>query len=503
MAHSKLLKNVISGFGGQFVIIIMSLVVPRLFIGSYGSDVNGLLSTITQIFSYMALLEAGIGQAAKVLLYKPFSNKNQDEISTIASVANAYYGRFTLIYAAGVLILSFALPYVIKTQLDPVSVFLIVFLEGMSGVATFYFIQTPSIILSVDGRNYINNNIGVINKIVGNVVKITMAAFNINIILLQLTYFVVMLFKVFFYQYYFRKNYSWVNLKKNCNGIKLKDRNSFIIIEICWTIFSSTDMIILSAFISTQMSSIYGVYNMIFANIALLLNAVYSSVNYLLGKEYYENVERYKNLHDSFNSIFFGILTSLMIVCYLLTMPFISLYTSGISDVNYIYPELPLMFCLVQMLSWSRYVSGNLVTVSGRARKAVWVNILEAVINIICSIILVQFIGIVGVLLATVIALPPKLIYCNYVADTIILKRNCWNTIKILGVNYVLFAVIVVISKYMQINISSWREFFVCGILLFSVTTIIVMTINFVTNPKLVVGIKNIYRRRAGNGIHI
>lgn len=58
-------KNIIVGFGGQLITIILGLVIPRIFIKSYGSDVNGLLSTITQIFTYMALLEAGIGQAAR------------------------------------------------------------------------------------------------------------------------------------------------------------------------------------------------------------------------------------------------------------------------------------------------------------------------------------------------------------------------------------------------------------------------------------------------------
>ena len=47
----------------------------------------------------------------------------------------------------------------------------------------------------------------------------------------------------------------------------LKDRNSYILTEICWTIFSSTDMIVLSTFVSTQISSVYGIYNMIFSNI--------------------------------------------------------------------------------------------------------------------------------------------------------------------------------------------------------------------------------------------
>lgn len=52
--------------------------------------------------------------------------------------------------------------------------------------------------------------------------------------------------------------------------------------------FSSTDMIVLSTFISTQAASVYSVYNLVFSNLNLLLNTVYSSVSYILGQTYYK-----------------------------------------------------------------------------------------------------------------------------------------------------------------------------------------------------------------------
>lgn len=496
MKKSKIYKNIISGFGGQLIAIVLGIIVPRFFITSYGSDVNGLLSTISQIFTYMALLEAGIGQAARNLLYKPFQEKDKDGISKVASIAKAYFRRFTIIYGIGVITLALTLPFVLKTNVDNVTIALIVLFEGMSGVVSFYFIQTSSIIIGVDGKNYINNTISLVNKITGYAVKIIMAALGLNIVLLQFVFFLVAVAKVFFYQIYFKRNYGWIEFKKTARGIKLKDRNSYIITEICWTIFSSTDMIVLSTFVSTQLSSVYGIYNMVFANISLLLNSVYSSVTYLLGQTYHESRNKYIKLHDTFNSVFFGLITALMIVCYLLTIPFVSLYTRGVTDTNYIYTSLPLMFCLVQLLSWSRYVAGNLVGVAGRIRKAVWVNVLEAVINLTCSIIFVQKFGIVGVLFATVIALPVKLIYCNYVGDKIILNRSCRNTIKIFGVNFVLFFVVVLIQPYIHIGINSYYSFAIWGISLSILITSIIMGVNMLVNPDMLNIVKTVLKRR-------
>ena len=52
MNRKKFIRNIGTGFVGQLIIIILGLIVPRIMITSYGSDTNGLLSTISQIFAY-------------------------------------------------------------------------------------------------------------------------------------------------------------------------------------------------------------------------------------------------------------------------------------------------------------------------------------------------------------------------------------------------------------------------------------------------------------------
>lgn len=484
MKKSKLFKNVITGFGGQFIAIVLGLIVPRLFITSYGSDVNGLLSTITQIFSYMALLEAGIGQAARNLLYKPLQDNDNQGVSEIASIARAYYRKFTVYYAVGVIALAFALPFVLKTNVDALTIVLIVIFEGMSGVISFYFIQTPSVIIGADGKNYVNNGISLLNKILGYITKIVMATFGFSIVLLQLVYFLVTIAKVFFYEIYFKKHYGWVTKKKVDKGIKLKDRNSYILTEICWTIFSSTDMIVLSMFVSTQMSSVYGIYNMIFSNIALLVNAVYSSVVYLLGYAYHESIDKYQKMHDAFNSIFIGIIAVLMSVCYVLIMPFVKLYTHGVTDVEYIYDSLPIMFCLIQLISWSRYVGGQLTGIAGYAKQTSYISLIEALTNLSLSILFVRKFGIVGVTLATVIALPLKVIWCTYVADKKVMKRSYWKSLSIMCVNFLFFFAVVFLSRFYQPSIHSYGQFFIWGIILSVTFGIVGMVLNFLVNKN-------------------
>ena len=49
----------------------IGLIIPRLFILNYGSNLNGFQSSVSQIFAYIALIEAGVGEATLQAIYKP------------------------------------------------------------------------------------------------------------------------------------------------------------------------------------------------------------------------------------------------------------------------------------------------------------------------------------------------------------------------------------------------------------------------------------------------
>ena len=60
------ISNLTWGIIGNVITSVVAIVIPRLFIVNYGSEVNGLLSSIRQIYVYLALLEVGVGDASVV-----------------------------------------------------------------------------------------------------------------------------------------------------------------------------------------------------------------------------------------------------------------------------------------------------------------------------------------------------------------------------------------------------------------------------------------------------
>lgn len=496
--NKRNVKNFAVGLISQVIILVLGFVVPRIILTHYGSDTNGLMNTITQIFTYMALLEAGISNASRNALYRHIINDDKQKISVVMSASRRYYRKISYIYLAAVIILAVIVPFILRTEIDYWTIFVFVIFEGLTSVVAFYFINTWTCFLNASGKTYITNTLTLLNKVLCYGVRIVLALYSINIAFIQVGYFAVSLVQLGIYYVYMHKKYSWIDYKAASKDYKLPDRNSYILTEIAWTAFSSTDLIILSIFVSTSMSSVYSTYNMIFVALNGLLNSVYFALNFNLGQTYHADINKYKKLHDQFNSIFVGGMTAMLCVAYWLTIPFVSLYTEGVTDINYIYRWLPVFFCLIQLISWSRYTAGNLSGIAGYAKPTSYISVVEAAINIIGSLILVQFFDIMGVLIATVVALPLKVVYLNYIADIKIMKRKPCKTLSILGINYAIFAATVLVKELVaDIVVKNYWQFILAGIVLAVGYSIVVISLNVLVNRDLLSLFKKVLKRKS------
>lgn len=488
----KIRLNSIISILSQIVTLILGLIIPRIILINYGSDTNGLTNTISQIFVYVALLETGISTSARNALYKPIQDNDYDAISYWVSLARRYFRRISLIYSIIILICCFVAPFLLKTHVSYWTIFFYMLFEGLTSVVSFYFLNTWTCFLNSKGENYIVNIVSLISKLLMYGIKIVLYMLGFNIVLIQVGYFIVSLVQVFIYMTYMKKHYPWINYKASPSDAKLPDKNSYLLIEIAWTVFSSTDMIILSTFVSTELSSVYSIYNMVFVAINGVVNSLFVALNYNLGCQFKANREQYIRLHDIFNNIFIGGVTALMCVTYFLLIPFIEIYTKGVHDVNYIYSFLPFLFCSVQILSWSRMIASNLFGIAGHAKSNAIASIVESALNVCLSIIFVNIFGIVGVLLATVVSLIPKVIFLNVRADVKILKRSNFKTLKIFLCNSLVFIGTVLLKPVINLSVHSYIEFCIYGFVLVLIYLLIIAIVNCLTNRDLFFSLRKI-----------
>ena len=76
MRTRKTFINIIFNFLQQLVGIVTGLILPPLIVGKFGSSLNGLVSTIKQMMTYVQLTGAGIAASSTYALYKPLVDEN-------------------------------------------------------------------------------------------------------------------------------------------------------------------------------------------------------------------------------------------------------------------------------------------------------------------------------------------------------------------------------------------------------------------------------------------
>ena len=131
--------NIIFSVGSQILLVAIGFLLPRLFITTYGSETNGFLSSISQVLTYVVLLELGIGTASLQALYKPVATGDRDKISGIMSATSRFYTRTGLLYLACVVVLAVVYPLVVPSGIPVWQQIAVILIVGGSGSVGYFF----------------------------------------------------------------------------------------------------------------------------------------------------------------------------------------------------------------------------------------------------------------------------------------------------------------------------------------------------------------------------
>lgn len=448
-------KNIIYSLLGQVITLGLGILVPRLLIVSYGSEVNGLLSSVGQVIQYLVLLEAGVGTAALQALYKPLADKNHSDTNSILAATAHYYRKTGLLYLSLVTILALVYPFCVKTTLNYYFIVFIILLNGLPNVINYLFQGKLRIFLNAIGDGYVLTNLATITSVLATLAKIVLLMLGFNILFVQTIYCIVSLLQMIFIYAYVKKKYGWINFKVSPNLKALDKKNSAIVHQVCSLITNSTDLLLISAFLNLKAASIYAVYNMIFNIIYQAVYSVNGGIQFLLGETYNKDKEKYRQVINVYETYYIGLCGALMAVAYAILLPFLKLYTAG-ADINYIDFWLPILFVGVEMLRAIRNSSINTISVEGAFKETKKHAIIESVLNFSISIVTVPFLGIYGVLIGTIIAFVYRDVVSIWYSNKKILNRSSVISIKICCSNLLLLTLLMALFNIIQFPINNY-----------------------------------------------
>lgn len=461
--NKKGIYNIIFGLIGQFTMILLGIIVPRLVLLQYGSEVNGLLNSVNQIFMYVSLLEAGVGTASIQALYKPIAENNKGQINHILSATNRYYKKTGCIYAIVVCLVAVVYPFVIKNELSSVTIFWVFLFTGMGGAINFWFQGKFRLYLEADGKNYILVSINTCVYVLQSITKVILILNEFSVVAVQFSYFLLNLFSMAIILCYIRKKYSWLDVNTEPDFQAIAQKNSVLVHQIAGMIFNNTDVLLLSFFCGLKVVSIYSMYNLIISYVMNLINQVSSGFKFKMGQTYAVDKTAYIKLHNMFEIANMIIVFSCFTLVYLLILPFIRLYTAGVTDIDYIDSKLPFLFVVVQLLSNGRTSSTNLINYAGHFKKTQMRAVLESVINITVSIICIRKWGIYGVLFGTIAALLYRANDMILYSHKYILRDSPMVTYRRWIISFILFVACISFFGRISVPLDSYIKIFGYG----------------------------------------
>ena len=484
MRTKQAILNSVTALIYQIVALISGLIVPRMILQAYGSEVNGIMTSALQFMGIIALLNIGITGAARIEFYKSLANNNLSQTNNIMNAVVHYMNKVAMTLAIYISILSFVFPYITKTNLPPIFICLLVLSIGLNNFFEQFIGQPYRILLQADQKHYFENILTTICCIMYTIVSVYMINKGKSIISVKFISAIISLGTLLGVYTYVKKNYK-LHITKEYDKNLLSQRKDAALHSIANIIHQNTDLIILTLFEDIKLVSVYTVYNFIVRQIKNLLNSFTMGLeaglgNVLANKEY-NTLNRTFKIYEWFTNCFIIVVFSCLIC---LTLPFVSLYTKGVTDVEYIRPIFAILLIISELIFCIRNPYTSLIYAAGHYRETKNISIIEAIINVTFSLILVGTYGLNGIVIATIFANLIRTVsyiyYCYknilFIDMSIGIKKIFWTLCTIL----LAISLQILCLKLLSVNVTTWINWIIAGIICSVIALFITILSSFI-----------------------
>ena len=146
-------KNLVSALINQFATIIYGLILPRMIITTFGSEVNGMISSISQFLSFISLLEGGLGAVVLAELYYPLEQKDDEKIKDILLACHSFFTKLGIVFLCYTIVIAGVFAYAEQGQYSATFVVLLVIILSISTLSQYLFAITSKLLLQANQKS--------------------------------------------------------------------------------------------------------------------------------------------------------------------------------------------------------------------------------------------------------------------------------------------------------------------------------------------------------------
>lgn len=421
------LRNIAFGSLNRIINIVLPFITRTVILYIMGTQYLGLSSLFSSILSFLSLTELGIGAAMVYSMYKPIAENDQ---STICALLNLYKKLYRIIGAV-ILVLGLSLmPFLkilVPEELPPdINLYLLYFIYLINAVLSYWLFAYKNALVQAYQRDDINSKIAAI---------ITPASYAVMLVSLFLTknyYAYVIWLPVFtvltniLRLVFVNRNFPGLEpegeISRELKQSIFKKTTALIGTKLNTVVLNAADNLVMSAFLGLTAIAMYGNYHYIMSSIIGFLGIVYSSMPAGLGNSLqtdsldtnYRNFEKFSFI----NSWMVG-WCAVCLVC--LYQPFMQIWVGEeLMFPFYVVLEMGLYFYVYQIRKIPVvYKDAAGIWWEDRFRPYVCM-----IVNVVLNIVLVQVIGISGIILSTVFSLFISIPWENYTIFKYVFHRS-------------------------------------------------------------------------------
>lgn len=421
------LRNIVFGFGYRIITIILPFFSRTVILYILGEQYLGMNSLFTSILSFLSLAELGVGGAMTYSMYKPIAENDNDTICALLNLYKRFYRIIgTVIFVIGLALIPF-LKFLVREDLPgDVNIYVLYLLYLLNSALSYWLFAYKNSVIQAYQRNDVESKIAMVVTPLSYLVMLTSLFITHNyyayIIWLPIFTIVTNVARSMYVNKHFPALTPKGEISKELKGSIVKKVKALIGTKLNTVVLNAADNIIMAAFFGLSTIAIYGNYYYIMSSIIAFLGIVYSAMTAGLGNSLeLESVEKnYKDfMKFSFINSWLVGWCAICLVC--LYQPFMRIWTGE---------ELMFPFYIVLQFAFYFYIYQiRKIPVTYKDAAGIWWEdrfrpYVSMVVNVVLNVVLVQVIGISGIILSTVISLMISIPWENYTIFKYIFNRS-------------------------------------------------------------------------------
>ena len=383
---------------------LFGIVVTRLVISHYGSDFNGLNSTANQIINVLLILEGGFTLASNVSLFEPIVKGDYDTANGVLSATKSKFHKIGILFFIVGAIVSVLYSFTVNSQLSRELVFSVIFMAVIPQAVYIFSTSVYAVLLQAQQKEYIISISTAITIGLGHITNIIMIMiYDVPMWSIRFVTMVFALTNCFFVFTYVRRKNDFINFKVDKRFDLIKGTKDVMIQKITGVIYSSWPIVYLSITKNggTLKASVYAVYNSVFIMIKALLHGIIDAPRLSFGQMLTE--KKKEDVWATFKEyeyigLFFTFI-AMTTACGLI-LPFINIYTQGVSDVEYYDKYIASLMTGISTIEMLHIPSGHLINMSGNFKVSKNIQMIACILLIISMSVLGMLFGVYGMLIS-------------------------------------------------------------------------------------------------------